>query len=147
MGIIYLCKLLVKALSKEKSQERKGNMPCPICGMTFEKLDQLIRHLREESYRDNKHQVLLTAYYSISVHIHRVLDRLFGEFQQKLREIEREAKNLKRPSEAEVVSMINKIEKTLSIISKPTDPIEHAVYESVITVSYTHLTLPTTERV
>ena len=119
-------------MPEKESREKRGNIPCPICGMMFEKLDQLIRHLREESTKDEKHEVLLTAYYSISVHINRVIGRLFGEFHQKIREIEREAKNLKRPSEREVDNIISKIEEAISIIPQPADPIECAVYESVI---------------
>ncbi len=117
---------------KEKSEEMKGKIQCPICGMAFEKLDDLIRHLREESGSDHRHQILLTAYYSISVHIREAIGRLFSKFQRRLRELEVDAKNLKRPSEEEVKGVVKKIEAALSLIGKPTDIIEQAVCESVI---------------
>lgn len=121
--------------SREKNKEKTTKtqyVQCPICGQTFETLDKLVDHFRDQSYRDKNYEMLLTAYYTIIAHIGRAISRLFGEFYRSLREIERDIKSLKKPDEKQILGIIQKIENALDQIPEPEDPIEDAVYESVV---------------
>jgi len=124
---------MVSLLNDVKFKKGGHSIMCPICGMGFEKFEELIAHLRELSCTDKNHEILLTAYFSMRAHIERAIDRLFGRFIKKLHEAYMQAKKLKRPSEAEVSKIITSIEDTLSKVPDPSDPIEKALYDSVIT--------------
>ncbi len=117
--------------SKGKHSKTKSYY-CPICGERFGEFSELIDHIRKESYGDKAHEVLLTAYYTMVTHINAAINRLFASFSQKIREIEMEAKSLKKPSEKKIGDIILKIQQEIEKIPEPEDPIEMALYESVV---------------
>ena len=165
---------------------------CPLCGEEFRGLRSLVDHIREKSYEDKNHEILLTAYCSLITHMDMVLGDVFRDFLRGLDDIDRRVREAKRLKSEDIDAVLSEIRELVEKIPKPSSPLHAAVYESaipsilavlewkhrtkrdllrilseikalftenkkayitmvlkasMIPVSYTHLTLPTTERV
>ncbi|MEX0569405.1 MAG: hypothetical protein Q6363_009685 [Candidatus Njordarchaeota archaeon] len=103
-----------------------------MCKETFEDMKSLIEHIREKSTIDRDHELLLTAYYTLNAHINSVLQSLFQDFLQEIRNLEKKVKSMKKPSNEDIEDVIKTIERLLESIPEPSDPLETSIYESIV---------------